>query len=282
MREVKIWVLSDNTAAPPVFLAEHGLSLLLEVEGRRYLLDCGQGEVATINAARMGLDLRGVEAIVLSHGHYDHTAGLPRMLQATGPCRVICHPSAFHAKYYQLGDVRRYIGMPWRRDFLAASGASFEENEGVAELAEGVWVTGAIPRRTDFEPGDPNLKREVDGVLEVDPFLDDQAMVVDTGEGLVVVLGCAHAGAMNTCLYARELTGVERILAVVGGSHLAFLGREQLLRTIDELRKMDPARLAFSHCTGQTAARELAAAFGERFVFNQTGTCLVINESLLA
>jgi len=281
MREVRIWVLSDNTAAPPVFLAEHGLSLLLEVEGKRYLLDTGQGEVAVRNAERMGVDLRGVEAIILSHGHYDHTAGLPQALRRTGPCRVICHPAALHAKYYQLGEIRRHIGIPWRRDYLVANGAAFGESTGPTLLAEGVWVTGEIPRRTDYEPGDPNLKCEVDGVLEVDPLLDDQAVVVDTGEGLVVVLGCAHAGAMNTCLYAREISGVERILAVVGGSHLAFLGREQLLRTIEELRAMDPARLAFSHCTGQTAALELAAAFGDRFIFNQTGTCLTLDASLL-
>ena len=267
--------------SPPVFLAEHGLSLLVEVEGRRYLLDTGQGEVAVHNAERMGLDLRGVEAIVLSHGHYDHTAGLPQALRRTGPCRVICHPAALHAKYYQLGEVRRYIGIPWRWEYLENAGAVIEENTGPLRLAEGVWVTGEIPRRTNFEPGDPNLKCEVSGALEVDPFLDDQAMVVDTGEGLVVVLGCAHAGALNTCLYAREISGVERILTVVGGSHLAFLGREQLLRTIEELREMNPARLAFSHCTGQAAAQELAASFGDRFIFNQTGTCLVLDASLL-
>lgn len=245
------------------------------------MLDTGQGEVAVHNAERMGLDLRGVEAIVLSHGHYDHTAGLPQALRRTGPCRVICHPAALHAKYYQLGEVRRYIGIPWRWEYLENAGAVIEENTGPLRLAEGVWVTGEIPRRTNFEPGDPNLKCEVSGALEVDPFLDDQAMVVDTGEGLVVVLGCAHAGALNTCLYAREISGVERILTVVGGSHLAFLGREQLLRTIEELREMNPARLAFSHCTGQAAAQELAASFGDRFIFNQTGTCLVLDASLL-
>lgn len=282
MREVKIWVLSDNTAGPPVFLAEHGLSLLVEVEGKRYLLDTGQGEVAATNATRMGVDLRGVEAVVLSHGHYDHTAGLPRMLQSTGPCRVICHPAAYHAKYYQLGEVKRYIGIPWRKDFLSASGATFVDSEGVSELAEGIWVTGKVPRRTDFEPGDPNLKCEVNGELVVDEVVDDQAMVVDSGEGLVVILGCAHAGAVNTCLYAREIAGVERILAVVGGSHLAFLGKEQLRRTVEEMEAMGPARLAFSHCTGQAAARELAAAFGERFIFNQTGTCIVLDDLTLA
>ncbi len=276
MREVRIWVLSDNTAAPPVFEAEHGLSLLVEVEGRRFLLDAGQGGAAVRNADRLGLDLRGVEAVVLSHGHYDHTAGLPFILQRTGPKRVICHPRALDAKYFQKGAVKRYIGIPWRRDFLESAGALWEMNGGPLELAEGVWVTGEIPRRTGFEPGDPDLKCLRDGEMVEDPFLDDQGLVVDAGEGLVVVLGCAHAGAVNTCLRAREIAGKDRILAVVGGSHLAFLSREQLEDTVKAFQEMDPLRLAFSHCTGQVASCRMAAAFGERFTFNQAGSCLVL------
>ncbi|MDI7252813.1 MAG: MBL fold metallo-hydrolase, partial [Actinomycetota bacterium] len=268
------------TAAPPVFEAEHGLSLLVEVEGRKFLLDAGQGEAARRNADRLGLDLRGVEAVVLSHGHYDHTAGLPFILQRTGPKRVICHPRALDAKYFQKGDLKRYIGIPWRRDFLESAGALWEENSGPLELAEGVWVTGEIPRRTDFEPGDQDLKCEREGELVADPFLDDQGMVVDAGEGLVVVLGCAHAGAVNTCLYAREIAGKERILAVVGGSHLSFLGKDQLEATIRALRDMDPQRLAFSHCTGQEASCRLSAAFGSRFVFSPAGTCIRLDSSL--
>lgn len=276
MRQVRIWVLSDNTAAPPAFEAEHGLSLLVEVDGRKFLLDTGQGETARRNADRLGLDLRRVETVVLSHGHYDHTAGLPFILQRTGPKRVVCHPHAFRAKYYQLGETRRYIGIPWRREFLESAGALWEENTVPLELADGIWITGEIPRRTDFETGDFNLKCEAEGEIIMDPFLDDQGMVVDAGEGLVVVLGCAHAGTVNTCFRAREIAGKEKILAVVGGSHLAFLGREQLEMTIRELQNMDPLRLAFSHCTGQAAAHQLAAVFGDRFIFTQAGTCLSI------
>ncbi len=279
LREVRIWVLSDNIAGAPAFEAEHGLSLLVEVDGKKLLLDTGQTGAAVRNADRLGLDWRQVEAVALSHGHYDHTAGLPFVLQRTGPRKVIHHPHVFRAKYYQLGEVKRYIGIPWRREFLESTGALLEENVGPVQFLDGVWMTGEVPRRTDYEPGDPNLKADLDGEVVADPLLDDQAMVVDTGKGLVVVLGCAHSGAVNTCLYAREITGVERILAVVGGSHLAFLRREQLERTIQALREMNPARLAFSHCTGQAAARELSAAFGDRFVYNQTGTCLVVDDS---
>lgn len=281
MRGVKIHVLADNTAGPPSFAAEHGLSLLVESGERLILLDVGQGEAAVGNARRMGLDLRGVECIVLSHGHYDHTAGLPAVLEVTGPRKVICHPAAFEGKYFQLGELKRYIGMPWRREYLEAAGAVFEENDGVTDLGGGFWVTGEVPRRTAFEAGDPSLKRLVEGELAEDPLPDDQALVVDAGEGLVVVLGCAHAGVVNTAVYAREITGKDRILALVGGSHLAFLGQDQLERTIRELKLMDPALLAFSHCTGQAAARELAAAFGQRFLFNQTGMTVNVDASLL-
>lgn len=281
MRQVKVWVLSDNTAGPPAFEAEHGLSLMVEVDGRKLLLDAGQTGSAVRNADRLGLDWRQVEAVALSHGHYDHTAGLPLVLQRTGPRKVVHHPHVFRAKYYKLGEVVRYIGVPWRREFLESAGAMLEKNTGPVQLLEGVWLTGEVPRVTDYEPGDTNLKTEAGGEIVTDPLLDDQAMVVDTGEGLVIVLGCAHSGTVNTCRYAREITGVERILAVVGGSHLAFLGKEQLERTIQALREMDPVLLAFSHCTGQAASRELAAAFGDRFIFNQTGACLVMDDSTI-
>jgi len=271
---MQVFVLSDNTAGAPCFLAEHGLSLLVRTNGGDVLLDVGQGEAAMRNAEMMKLELERVEAVVLSHGHYDHTAGLPGLLLKKGSLRVCAHPGVFDAKYYRLGEIKRFIGIPWRREHLESLGARFDLDTSPRELLPGVTLTGEIPRVTDFEPGDPNLLVEKEGELLPDPFLDDQALVVDDPRGLVIVLGCAHAGAVNTILYAREITGKNRVRAVIGGSHLAFLGPEQLERTVEELKTLGPELLAFSHCTGQAAARRLAQEFGERFVFNQTGAVI--------
>ena len=112
--------------------------------------------------------------------------------------------------------------------------------------------------------------------FEIDPLLDDQALFVTSPDGVIVILGCAHAGAINTIRHAVEITGNKKIRAVVGGSHLLFLGSEQLQRTVEELKLINPELMAFSHCTGQAAARRLSQEFGETFVFNQTGNVINI------
>ncbi len=271
---MQVLVLSDNTAGPPCFLAEHGLCLLVRTEEGDVLMDTGQGTAAIQNAELMKLGFDGVRAVALSHGHYDHTGGLPALLLKKGAVKVYAHPGIFDAKYYRVGEARRYIGIPWRREHLESLGASFDLDSSPRELLPGVKLTGEIPRVTDFEPGDPNLVVDRGGELVPDPFLDDQALVIEDPQGLVIILGCAHAGTINTVIHAREITGRDRVRAIIGGSHLAFLGAEQLERSVEELKKMEPELLAFSHCTGQAAARRLSQEFGDRFVFNQTGSVL--------
>ncbi len=271
---MQVFVLSDNTAGSPCFLAEHGLSLLVKTGEGDVLMDTGQGSVAMQNAEMMRQGFEGLRAVVLSHGHYDHTGGLPALLNRKGGVKVYAHPAVFEAKYYRIGEAKRYIGIPWRREHLESLGADFELSSSPRELLPGMMLTGEIPRVTDFEPGDPNLVAERGGELVPDPFPDDQALVIDDPGGLVIILGCAHAGAINTIIHARKITGKERVRAVIGGSHLAFLGAEQLERSVEELKAMQPELLAFSHCTGQAAARRLSLEFGDGFVFNQTGGVL--------
>ncbi len=273
---MQVFVLSDNTAGPPGFFAEHGLSLLVRTGEGDILMDVGNGTAAMQNAEIFRLSFEPLKAVILSHGHYDHTAGLPGLLTRRGGTKVYAHPGIFDAKYYRVGEAKRFIGIPWRREHLESLGADFDLSSSPREVLPGMTLTGEIPRVTDFEPGDPNLVVDKGGELVPDPFVDDQSLVIDDPQGLVVILGCAHAGAINTLTYARKITGKSRIRAAIGGSHLFFLGSEQLERTIDELKSMEPEMLAFSHCTGQVAARRLAQEFGDRFVFNQTGTVLNI------
>jgi 7,8-dihydropterin-6-yl-methyl-4-(beta-D-ribofuranosyl)aminobenzene 5'-phosphate synthase len=142
----------------------------------------------------------------------------------------------------------------------------------------GVRVSGEIPRTTAFETGDPNLKVRKGQDFEVDLLPDDQALLVEQAGGIVVVLGCAHAGVINTLRHAMQVTGRDRVKAVIGGSHLMFLGPEQLESTIEELKAIDPELMAFSHCTGQIAARRLYQEFEGRFVFNQTGSVINLED----
>ncbi len=273
---MQVFVLSDNTAGAPSFLAEHGLSLLVRNDWGDLLMDVGQGMAMMHNAELLRINLDNLKGVVLSHGHYDHTAGLPQLLKRKSPLKVYAHPGIFEAKFFQVGEAKRFIGLPFRREFLESMGAEFDLGDSSREILPGAFLSGEIPRQTDFEPGDPNLKVMRGDELQVDPFHDDQALFLPHPEGTVVILGCAHAGTINTLLHAMKVMGDERIKAVIGGSHLLFLRPEQLERTIEELKAIKPGLMAFSHCTGQLAARRLSQEFGERFIFNQTGAVINI------
>jgi 7,8-dihydropterin-6-yl-methyl-4-(beta-D-ribofuranosyl)aminobenzene 5'-phosphate synthase len=272
---VRLTTLTENTAGKMGLLAEHGLSILVETDGRRVLLDAGYSATAVHNARVMGVDLTDLDAIVLSHGHVDHTGGLREVLLARrSACetRILGHPDIWAARYSQRGGRTRFIGLPFRQEELEGLGAHFQLQSGPVWLSEGLAITGEVPRETDFEPLDPNLVVREGESWRQDLLLDDQSIVVRTAAGLVVILGCAHSGVVNTLAHARRIGGDERVFAVVGGTHLQFAEPEQLRRTVEALKGLNIQRLGVSHCTGSQAAARLANEFGETFFFNSAGT----------
>ncbi len=276
---IRIVTLSENTAAMrPGLLAELGLSVYLETEKNRFLFDTGLSISAAHNADILDIDLKGVP-IALSHGHFDHTGGLSGILKKTGPTKVFCHPDVFARKYGEIHGKFKYIGIPYGREDLEMMGAIFDISRDARQIADGIWLTGEIPRITDFEKSE-NYLFVMDPVKRIDPFLDDQAIVLETGRGLVIVLGCAHSGMINTIEYARKITGIEEVAAVVGGTHLGFpagdraAGIVRLSKTIDALKKYGIGLLGISHCTGPEAAAILYAEFSDNFVFNNAGTVI--------
>lgn len=270
---VKLTTLSENTATPRRgILGEHGLSIYVEAGDTRLIFDTGQTTTAVHNAEVLGIDLLGA-AIALSHGHYDHSGGLESVLEKTGPAAIYCHPEVFGPKYSFRGKLS-YIGMPLQRDVLETMGARFDLSREAQKIAPRIWLTGEVPRRTEFELPSRDLLVETDKGMVVDPLLDDQALILVLDRGLLVVLGCAHSGTINTLEQAKRVTDTDRIVGVVGGTHLGFGNGDKLTRTVDALKKYDLEVLGASHCTGPKAAAVLAAEFGERFVFNSAGTVI--------
>jgi 7,8-dihydropterin-6-yl-methyl-4-(beta-D-ribofuranosyl)aminobenzene 5'-phosphate synthase len=275
--EIKITTLSENSAKAGGFLAEWGISMHVEVDGLRVLFDTGNNISAAYNAERLGVDLSAVDCIVLSHGHYDHTGGLREVLKKTGPKPVIAHPDIWENKYDTfLEGPERYIGVPFPREELEALGASFSLSREPVRLADSVMTTGEIPMVTEYEEVEGYLMVKEDGDWRPDAIADDLALIIDADFGLVVLLGCAHLGIVNTLRRARELTGKELIYAAIGGTHLLHASEERLVRTAADLKEMGVQYLGVSHCTGFNASAYLAREFGDRFFLNNAGTRLTL------
>ncbi|MDD5591305.1 MAG: MBL fold metallo-hydrolase [Dehalococcoidales bacterium] len=274
--EIQITTLSENTAGPGNFLGEWGLSILVEAEGLKLLLDCGQSISAVHNADIFGIDLGKIDKVILSHGHYDHTGGLrPVLARMKKRIEIIAHPDVWAAKYARRqGRADRYIGIPYRRNEMESLGACFKEEKGPTRITDTIITSGEIPMVTDFEGIPPDLQVKTPGGFQPDQLLDDQAMILQTGAGLVVILGCAHRGIINTLYHAQQLTGVKKIHAVLGGCHLSNAPRERVQLTVNALKEMGVERLGVCHCTGLPAAGIMAQEFGKRFFFNTAGTVI--------
>ena len=270
---VKITILVDNRAGEGL-LAEHGFSLWLEADGRRILFDTGQAALE-FNARVLGVELAEADALVLSHGHYDHTGGISAFLRAARAAVIHCHPGIALVRYAIREGKAKSIGMP--PEALAALEKLQAERlhpvDRAVMLSERIGLTGPIPRATGFEDTGGPFFLDPEGKA-ADPIEDDLALWIRTDEGLVVCAGCAHAGIVNTLDFVRGLAGERRIRAVIGGFHLKETRRERLDRTIEALRSTAPELVVPCHCTGEQAASALKDALGERVTPGAAGMVL--------
>jgi 7,8-dihydropterin-6-yl-methyl-4-(beta-D-ribofuranosyl)aminobenzene 5'-phosphate synthase len=262
---VTITILVENTVYARGLLAEHGLSFHLQVGQRSLLFDTGQSDLFLQNALNLRLNLTGAEAIVLSHGHNDHTGGLKAAHQAAPQARLFLHRAALSEKFVRDPDgTTRSIGMdPATAEAVPKAATGVVWTSKPAEVLDGIFVTGEIPRQNTFEDTGGPFFRDPVGA-HPDPLLDDQALYFDTKDGLVILLGCAHSGVVNTLEYVQQLTGGRPIHAILGGFHLLKASPERMDKTIAAFRRMDIQRLAPAHCTGLPALAQLWTAFPGR------------------
>jgi len=278
IRPGKLTILVDNLAGPGL-RAEHGFAALVEVAGRRVLFDTGQGLGLVENAARLGVELGVADTLVLSHGHYDHTGGVPHFLARAPAVEVHAHPAALGPRYALRDGVAKSIAMPkGARSALARHAGGVRWTTRPAQLAPGVGLTGPIPRGTGYEDtGGPFFLDE--GGREPDPITDDQALWVRTARGLAVVAGCGHAGLVNTLRHALALSGESRLHAVLGGFHLNQASEVRLARTMADLQALSPDLIVPCHCTGEAAVERLGRTFGERVVRGRAGMTFPLGEA---
>ena len=277
---MRITILCENTVGRLMGLGEHGFSAFIETDQGNYLFDTGSGRSVVKNSLELNRDLRTIRKIFLSHGHYDHSGGLPEVLKLRGRVDVHAHPHIFLDRVHVIKEgekeTRRFVGLPFKRSYLEPLGANFILNKDFTEIEERIFLTGEVPRKTSFEKPDPRLFSEIDGKTNLDIFSDDQSLVLNTEKGLILILGCAHSGMINIINHVIHKTGKEKFFAILGGTHLDFLTPEQLEESIKALKKINIEKIGACHCTGMRAAFRLHQEFGERFFYGHVGSTLEI------
>jgi 7,8-dihydropterin-6-yl-methyl-4-(beta-D-ribofuranosyl)aminobenzene 5'-phosphate synthase len=260
------------------FAGRFGFSALLELaagpEEQRILFDTNSAsEPIAHNLKILGKSLEQVTSIFLSHCHYDHSDGLPGVLDALQrPIPVVAHAEIFRPCFEINRDGIRHIGMVRHgRADLERKGAVFNLSQGPFRLMTGAITTGEIPRVTPFEALE-DLYTISEGVVVQDHERDDSAIVLNLEPGLVIVTGCCHAGIVNTMSHARKLTGIEKIHAVIGGLHLIGASEEKIQGSVEALREAD--HVFAGHCTGFEGLRRIASAMGDRFHPIHTGSVI--------
>jgi 7,8-dihydropterin-6-yl-methyl-4-(beta-D-ribofuranosyl)aminobenzene 5'-phosphate synthase len=271
--------LVDNNALDNSFRAEHGLSFSVETPAGQILFDTGQsGDVLTHNAARLGLDLHCMDALILSHAHYDHTGGLEAFLQnSRDGIRLHAHPDLFRERFSMKDGQPRSIGLRMKQADLARR-AVLKLSAEPDQVLPGIWTTGEITPRTEFEGRSLHHFILVHEERHPDPYRDDMALVLDAQSGLIIVCGCCHAGLLNTLAHVQHVFAQRNIAAIVGGAHLAQVDPANLEHTVDVLRATSTGTtpsLYLNHCTGERPLARLARAFGEKVHACPAGTVLI-------
>jgi 7,8-dihydropterin-6-yl-methyl-4-(beta-D-ribofuranosyl)aminobenzene 5'-phosphate synthase len=271
-------LLVENSVAGRNVRAEHGLSFHIQAGGRSLLFDTGQSELLERNAREMGLCLEDVEAIALSHGHYDHTGGVSAACALAPNARLFLHPAAIEPKFAGNPDGTSCPVGPASASLEAIqqAGDRVVWTTQPTEVLDGIFVTGEIPRQTAFEDASGTFYLDQD-CTQRDPLVDDQAMFIDTPDGLVVLLGCAHAGVVNTLNYVRLITAGRPIHTVIGGMHLLEADAQRIESTFAYLRELDVKQLGPAHCTGIIPTARLRTEFPDRCVSCTVGSSLAFH-----
>jgi 7,8-dihydropterin-6-yl-methyl-4-(beta-D-ribofuranosyl)aminobenzene 5'-phosphate synthase len=269
---------------PNAFLAEHGFSCLIktvDVEEHLFLMDVGiSGTCLLHNAQLLKIDLSKVEALILSHGHFDHCWALREILpKVPKGIPLILHPDAFLSRRLNLPALKILVPIPAPvENMLREAGVELRKIREDSTLAgDRLLVLGEIERVTGFEKGMPGAEAEIKGQWVKDPFSDDRGVAVKVkNKGLVVIGGCSHAGIINTVKHAQKVTGGPKVHAVLGGFHLTGPMLEPIIApTIGEMKKFSPDYIVPTHCTGWRAINQFAREMPEQFILNTVGTTYI-------
>lgn len=273
---VKITTLIENSAKSDIYYSEHGLSLLVEANGVRVLYDTGSSSLFLKNAKTLDADLNNVDALVLSHGHYDHTGGVDAIVaHHLHPKKIYLGKHFFDLRYTKKRDGLKEIGATFDENTLNSIGSTVVEVEDEpVSLGKGLWAVSGFKTTYPVEELSAGMMKLEGGMMKKDTFQDEVVLVVETEKELAVISGCSHIGILSIVHRVSELFN-RPVTMFVGGTHLVDSDDERIQYTCEQLKEEGITRLGACHCNGERAATYFEEHF-PGFFRNTAGACIVI------
>lgn len=263
---MKFRFLMENKTEGPGCIGEHGLSVYIEAQGKKLLFDTGASSLLKRNAEALGTDLRQVETVVISHGHYDHTGGVPEFCRINRTAPIYIHKEAFHEAYaVREGQMEeRTCGIRWTQEEKELIESRMILTQDSVWLSDNIVISGTIPKIEGYAPAELFYRKMEDGSLQPDPMEHEQFLAIREPEGLYVFSGCSHRGVVPAVRRARELFSGERIAVLTAGMHLYSADKEMRSKVISQVLSEEMDLVIPVHCTGLEAICELKTALGDK------------------
>ena len=276
---MKFRFLVDNKTEDSRCQAEWGLSILIETEGKQILFDAGASPMFAENAARLGVDLSRTDALVISHGHYDHTQGVPAFTACNDKALIYLHKDAMYETYGKTNGVidTKPCGILWSEEYIRSIESRLVFTEGIVRLSDHILIAGNIPDDEEF-PQTENFYRKIkeslpgeEGKFIRDPMTHEQLLLIEEDEKIYIFSGCSHKGVTAALRYAGEIFPGKKIAAFIGGMHFIPAPKEIREKIIEKIALMEVEQVFPVHCTGMEGILQLRARFGERCVIASAG-----------